>query len=299
MVLYTLYNDTSRLWNSYGGAFTLGFNVSQVSSYKAYLNLTNPAGEQVDNQTLSFDALPSETHELGVSFKPNTTGLWAIEYEILAMDNVTVDRGVQAIAVSDYAYNPGGWAYQEDELSFSLTSESEQYYFGENGTFTFHIWNRGDTSKDVFVAWSFPHHFWETNYDFYGPPGTTRPKLGSMLNNSVTVPAHGYLTFNYTVPILSRGDRLYASFWEDTGSDYSYLSRVSRGIFGRWPYTYTRINAEVDEDYNVTLSLHQKSRSHKDILHNVSITVEDGSGKIYHQENFTKTFSLNEVYEAE
>lgn len=114
----------------------------------------------------------------------------------------------------------------------------------------------------------------------------------------MTVAADGYYTFNYTFPVMS-SDWLYASFWEDSGTDYRFLSRVSKGFLGLWPRTDTKIHADVDEDYNVTLSLYLKSFTDDDVLNIVNITVIDGTGKIYHQETFSKTLSWKEVYEAE
>jgi len=46
IVLYTLYNETEKIWSNYYGAFTLDVSIGDLSSFKADLTLISPSEEQ-------------------------------------------------------------------------------------------------------------------------------------------------------------------------------------------------------------------------------------------------------------
>ena len=278
ITFYNLYNETTKVWSGYSGAFLLDITLEQLSKFNLNVVLRNPGRpsfpdtpytEVIQNRTFMINVLPSETKSVNITFTPNMTGIWTLEYKIKTLEGLTVYSGIEQYAASHYQERPEGWAYRGVDIEFSITSEKEDYQYGTNATFTFHLWNRGDAEKNITVYWSFPHHYWETGDPIYGKPGTTNPGWKkSNLKKTLTLPAHSMISFNYTIPIRAYVvDGLWADFFIDYhGIDITYLGKATRRFFVFLP---SQIELDVKTDKreyfkgeNVTISFSFKTRYH-------------------------------------
>ncbi len=164
MVLYTLYNETGKVWSAYYGAFTLDIDIADFSTFEVELVLKSP-GEMLfpgsrwyvptmvvrKTENVSLDVAPSETRMINITFTPDSLGIWSLEYRVKTLSNITVQTGVLFFAISEYGENPDGWAYQGADVTFSLTSDKERYFFGENATSIINLWNKGDKAQNLTI----------------------------------------------------------------------------------------------------------------------------------------------------
>ncbi|MBN2335095.1 thioredoxin family protein, partial [Candidatus Bathyarchaeota archaeon] len=235
MVVYDLYDGEEWRWSSYIGAFTLDIDLTELTSFVMYYNVTDENGDFVKSGEESFSLEPSRTANLPVSVDITSSiqqGLWRIDYRIETESGLVVKEGVQMVAVSDLGFTPFGFSYSHD-IRASVTSASEYYPSLVDAEFTVHVWNDGDEAKDVYIAMAFPYHFWHSDDDPVYGEGTTYPSMSSSLLVDATVEAHGYYSHTFTVPVFYYNDKLWVNVWgegQDVGS-YELLVQGARRTF--------------------------------------------------------------------
>jgi len=200
-IIYLVCAGKDPIAAGWGGEFAYDYNITNLSRFEAFVTVRDPDDTVVkEEQNISLSIRPGETGQLNVTnltIPLTTLGLWSIEYSVLPVENDLLDpqnvliSDVAHFAVSNYAENPDGFAYQGKNITFSVNSDRERYVYGTNATFTITMWNHGETAKEVTCWWNFPHNYRATDYDpVYGCRGTM-PGHRSGLYNTVTVPAHG------------------------------------------------------------------------------------------------------------
>lgn len=260
-------------------------NGGKASSNISFAAL-NPGGSLAGYVNLTAVIVPGETK--GVYFNYSLSkpyGLWWVDYKLLN-GNEIMQRGydVASFAVSMYKETPGGFAYHASNISYGVSSDSENYANGGNGTFTITVWNRGNESKNITVWWSFPHNYWTKAKPIYGAPGTTSPGHVSNLNRTLLVPGEGSASFQYTVPLFSY-DRLWADFYDGYESSLNFLGKATRGFYTFEPSV--EVKAETKEDTylagdNATLYLSLRNRQGIAVNVTASIRIIDPeNGKIF------------------
>jgi len=215
MVLYTLYNGSGKIWSGYHGAFTLDVDINDFSSFTAELTFISPSVNwtsygyrpsmtvrKVEN--ISFYASPSETVLINTTFTPDSLGIWIISYQIKTLSGITVRTGSLFLAVSLYDENPYGWSYASMNIRSSITTDEEAYFMGENATYTIHIWNHGNKTQNIIIAFGlwfrYPYSIWGI-YESAGAhvvyPG---PDLERNVIINTTIAAVSYINYTFVWP---------------------------------------------------------------------------------------------------
>jgi len=291
-VLYSLYAGETVLGGGFGSGFGLGVDTSELSTYKVNFALRDPDKNIVQEQTatLTVPAGGNETTSLTYA-NPSKLGIWSLEYEILDYNDMLLESGVQRFAVSKYAENPDGFVYHGEEISYAVSSGSENYAYGSDGTFTIKIWNHGDIDRTVTCWWSFPHNYWARHDLVYGSPGTTSPGHKSNLYQTLIVPAHGSTSFIYSVPVYSY-DRLWAEFYEGDETSHTYLGRASRGFYVFNPLIEVNVSTDKQEyikGEGVSLQLNLENKRSATYDANAIVRVLDAENNKVFEESFNVT----------
>jgi thiol-disulfide isomerase/thioredoxin/PKD repeat protein len=290
-ILYLLYSGDEPVAADFGGEFTLGYNMASHSQFQGYVTVTTPGEDIVLDTTQPVEIPPGEAGSLDVAFTANDYGIWSARYSIMSSDNSVLMSSSYPFAVSDWAENPEGWAYHGDEINFSITSATEGYIAGSTASFTIHLWNHTDTERTVTCWFSFIWNYRKTQDNIYGSPGTTQPGHSSNLFQTLSIPAQGYNSFDYSVPIYFL-DRLWADFYEGDETSYDYLGKASRGIYPITPrvevgLSTNRLSYAQGENIPVTLTL----TNFIDAVYDIDTTVSlvDMNGTVLAEEHFTDT----------
>ncbi|NAT10896.1 hypothetical protein C4E22_05040, partial [ANME-1 cluster archaeon AG-394-G06] len=267
-----------------------------LASDKVKFMLIDPDKNAVDTINVTTSISPYETKTVNFTdTAPSKLGIWHLDYSLMNDSAGEVQRvhDVQRFAVSKYAENPDGWVYKGKRISYGVNSESEDYAYGSNGTFTIQIWNHGDVDKNVTCWWSFPHNYGAKHDPIYGSPGTTRPGHRSNLYRTLTVPAHGEASFVYSIPVYSY-DRLWADFYEGDETSHTRLGGASRAFYSFRPSVGIDVKTNKDEyeiDENVLIPSNLKNKQSVD--HNVTVIVKslDPDNKKIYDETFNANLS--------
>lgn len=175
-----------------------------------------------------------------------TLGLWEVEYVLVNDTHGDVQRvqRVGQVGVASFDATDDGWQFEGGNISYSVNSRAERYAYGSNATFTISMHNRDTVEHTVEVAWSYPHHAWETGEPIYGLPGVTVPHPDRQLNATVTIPAGETATVTDEIPVSAPNDRLWATFYRNDTGTREYLGRASRGFFGFYPTVGLDVDTE-------------------------------------------------------
>jgi hypothetical protein len=169
-------------------------------------------------------------------------GLWRLEARLFDADGneLAAIPAAAEYGVAAFEETPGGFAYQGQPYSLTVTSESEEYLKGESANFTFHVFNNADTTRTFKVSWGLPHHGlgWDQT-----------------LWQEITVPAHDQGQFTYTLPQVRDLDRLRGILWLNGAA----VARVERGFWMKYPQasvslTPAKQNYAANETPSLTLT---------------------------------------------
>lgn len=264
-----------------------------LSIEKVQVRAETPDGTLVDARNFTATIDPSGTGSLDLTYTaPDTLGVLDLRYVLIDEDHGPVQKSdtLGTIAVTKYKQNPDGWTYRSSNVTYSVTSDHENYPYGSNASFTITVWNDGDTAENITVYWAFPHNAGRTHdRALYGTGGTRPGYAESTLNTTLTVPAGGQRTIPYTVPVHSY-DRLWAQFYTGTDPDPSrgspdYLGRASRGFRAFTPTTETSLNTSgpvhrSGDTAPLTLTLDTSESEHPAFDADTTLTVTDPDGAI-------------------
>ena len=269
-----------------------------LDTEKVSFAIIGPDGKLVDRVNVGLSVLPYESKIINFSYTaPSKYGIFHIDYSLIDDEYGEVQRvhDVKKFVVSKYAENPEGFVYQGKDITFSVVSDSEYYVYGSNATFTILIWNRGDADKNVTCWWSFPHDYWARHDPIYGSPGTTCPGHRSNLYKTLSVPAHGEVSFEYSVPVYSF-DRLWADFYEGDNTSLNYLGKASRGFYVLKPSVHIDLRTDKieygrGENVSILLNIENRGFLGTKIAIPLNVTVKT---TIY---NTTMPYNKNRVFE--
>jgi parallel beta-helix repeat protein len=214
MVLYTLYNGNGKIWSGYHGAFTLDVDINDFTSFTAELTLISPALNWTSHryrpsmtvrkiENISFYASPSETVLINTTFTPDSLGIWIIDYQIKTSSGITVKKGSLFFAVTLYDENHYGWSYAGMNIRSSITTDEEAYFRGENATYTIHIWNHGNKTQNIIIAFGmlrYLYSIWGTYETAGGPVVYPGPDLERNVIINTTIAAGGYINYTFVWP---------------------------------------------------------------------------------------------------
>ena len=272
--LYSLYAGETVIGGGFGG-FALGVNTSNLSLYELNFTLTDPDKKITKQENISVYVPPGEIKTVNFTYaNPSELGIWNLEYETLDYNNTLIDYGAEKFAVSNYAENPDGFVYHGTEITYSVTSDSGEYAYGSNATYTIHIWNNGDIDKNITVYWEWTHE--------------GRNLLGTFL-----VPANDSISVPYTYNVDTRwGWRFWTYFYDKT--EYLGLSSVGGGVFS------PTINIDIETDKteygigeNVLILSNLKNK--ENVIQNFSLTVRtlDPDNKKIYEDSFNINLSAS------
>jgi parallel beta-helix repeat protein len=247
---YLLYKGADIISTGWGGEFTLNYSVNDSAKLEAVMTVKDPDGSLIKETNSSLFILPGKIGSINISLNSDKLGIWSARYSVLTHDEKVYASAAQPFAVSKYQETPGGFEYQGSDLTYSITSDNENYPLGSPALFKFHLWNSGETEKNVTITWGAYYH---------GEAGIIPEGWDDALSNSTLVPAGGNTTLLYVLPEVVHLDRLRAMFYDDG----IYVGSAERGF---WVYNPS-INVEVEPDskryskgQNVSLSLYLKKR---------------------------------------
>lgn len=246
-VIARLYKDDVWVANSIVGGFSLGLNESERTSFSADLRLMSPSGDLIHEETraLTIPAYGTETIDFTYD-NPGTPGIWTLALDVYDVHGELVHSGTQRFAVSKFAENPGGWVYRGNDLTYAVNSDGEQYWRGQDATFTITVWNNGDSAEQVTFWYSFPHNYWKTQDPIYGVPGTTSPGHRSNLHRTLTVLPGSSESYTCIVPVYSDSDTLWVDFYRGDETSYNHLGRASTGRFSANGAPSVQVNTSIE-----------------------------------------------------
>lgn len=223
-ILYFLYNSTDFLNAGYGGQFAYDYDLSDpnLTQFNVYVTTNNSQKETINFTNSTIEILPGKTGTINIPLDNSDIkgilGIWNSRYTVLTRENKKLYSTSQPFAISRILGNPGGYIIPGSGMQFSITSDSENYPYGSNATFTFHFWNNENQTKNITYTWGIIHHSWF---------GIVPAGWDDALSNYTLVPANGYVTVDYILPKVVDLDRLRAKFY----ANGKLLGRVDRGFF--------------------------------------------------------------------
>ncbi len=256
-ILYKLYAGDVGIWSGYAGAFTLGANIVDVSTYTVGFTLLDPDGQVVETRTIPYYVRPSETVAVNFTYTPTKSGIWSLDYVVRDYRDVIIDFGISNFAVSRFQESPNGWVYQGAEIGFTITSDSDIYSLGTKANVTFHVWNRGDENVTTFIFWEFERRGLE-EMKLVNVPGFGEAKV-YRLNETLLVPANSYANLTYTLdpelndPSGRTSMEIYAQFFAG-----SYCGYMKREVWIYAPSVDLTVKTDKEEYFsgeNVTITL--------------------------------------------
>ena len=213
-ILCLLVSNYTLIGGEYVGGFNLGIDILP-DLYKVNFTLKDPDKNIVKQEDISVTLLPGEIKTVNFTYaNPPKLGIWQLNYVIFDYNNTLIDFGTSKFAVSKYAENPEGWVYQGKKISFGVSTPDESVARGSNVPFTVHIWNKGDTDRNITVKYK-----WTDWWLHQQGSGST----------SISVPAKGEGRFTKTVSTaeVRRQVIFYAHFYEDGSNLGSTLKAVN------------------------------------------------------------------------
>ena len=226
LVLYSLCIDETCT-ETEGSAYFFGINIALSPWYRINYTLLDSDKNIITNESVLYEEnvsvteLPTNVSILNYSYSnPLKLGIWRLDYEVYDVNGIVIESGVKKFAVSKYVENPEGWVYQGKKITFSVTTPEEKYPYGSDVPFTIHIWNKGDTDRNI-------------SFRTYYKDWMLRTKLSEQnVKGHLDVPAGGDASFTH---ILHVGDAyfshnqliIYASFSEEGNN----LGRTEKVVY--------------------------------------------------------------------
>jgi len=194
------------------------------------LTVLDPNRNVISTAEVMYPLNSGESTEIPFTYTASLPlGIWWVNYSLQDANGKTIQYETDGERFQVSYHHVG---YRSSKITFSITSDSEQYVYGNDAAFTFHIWNQGESDRNITVWYSFPCNYWFTNEDPIYGSGMTDPGHRSNLYQTVNVPAHGKGSFVYTVPVHADYDRLWADFYDENDN---YLGKASKGFYGIEP----------------------------------------------------------------
>lgn len=285
-VLYSLYTGETIIGGGFGGGFALGVNTTNLSSYKVNFTLTDPDKKIVKQENISVYVPPGEIKTVNFTYaNPSKLGIWHLEYDVFDYNNTFIDSGTEKFAVSKYAENPEGFVYQGKKITFAVTSPEEHYPYGSEVPFIIHIWNKGDTDRNIRVK------------TYYQDWSLRRVSLEEV-DKTLTVTAGGEASYTHILHVgdiyLSHDQLIIkAEFYEDGNN----LGRTEKVVWMFRPSVSAHVETDQKgyakgEDVSVTLNLTNKRSAACNA--SVNVRVLDPDNKKVFEETFNANLSAYE-----
>ena len=192
-IYYLLSASSSPVYLAYAGEFALGYSISEHSQFDAYVTVFDPDQNIVQEQNFSLYILPGQTGSINLTVNADKYGLWTARYSVLTRNDTVVFSEKYIFAVSGFRESSNGFAYFDSQLVFNMTSESREYVYGKDASFTVTVKNEAAADKSVIGKWMLPN-----------PSSQT-----------VIVPAGGTANFTISSPVYESG-RLIVRFYDST-----------------------------------------------------------------------------------
>lgn len=265
MVVYNLYSSGVKVDSLYTQSFTLDIDLDMLSSYTTTYEIKDPFGRIITNGENSYHLPPGDDVTIKVPLLPEQSGVWTLAHRTIDGYNHIIEEGIDRFSVSDNKQNPGGYSAAQSDMTFTVTSYSENYPTDSNATFNVHVWNWGETDVEVFATWGFPHHLMGNNYPeaigdpaiigssgrrifahpLYGQmPWSLIPHYDNVYNSTFMVPAGGEYHFEFKTTILSESwlsfDRFRVVFYDNTVLQESLVQPTTGKIWASFLGTASR-----------------------------------------------------------
>jgi len=263
-------------------------NTSFEVARKVGIALTNPYGEIAKRLVFNVTINPGETGQLNVTLKEegwsySTPGIWRAD-AILIGENGRILKTIYGVAVyslSNYREYPDSFNYHGGaKYQLWVTVPSERVLYGSNVTFTIHIKNNDDQDLADYKIGIGGHEEGDEGGEWWR-------YYGELTN--ITVPAHSYRAFNWTLYGIKYSTSVYFALFEpDKKTDTYFLEgsiiRVQKGVWLSYPYI--RMEAILDkEEYrsgeNATLTVIVENLNVESFTWNITLTASILNGSIY------------------
>jgi len=222
-------------------------NYSNSPSNSILLTLLDPNKKVMSTTEVVHSLNPGESAEIPFTYLATwPLGVWWVNYTLKDSSGNTIQPETEGerIQVSYHYESP-----KSPDISFSVSAPSEYFSKGSEGIFTFHVWNNGDTDRDLTVKYHFPHHHQQTGDPVYGVANYP-------LSNSVHVVAGGEASFVYVVPIVTN-DQLFSKIYDEGGNE---IGHSNFKIWALEPSVSTKVQTDKieyssEETVNITLNI--------------------------------------------
>lgn len=213
--------------------FKPGENINcelQIGNYrledaeKVRFIIYNPDKNAIGSQTIDFHLEPEKIGTLTFTFPGQSKlGIWWVNYELLDRENNIVQEEIIGVV---FGISKEFTGKPSKDLTFSVTSPSEKVPYGSDIPYTIHIYNQGDTDRNI---------TFKTSYKDWSLRDIPFPKI----EETVNVSAHGEASFVHTLEVgniyLSHHQLIYyAHFYDEDnkpiGSTLKVIWMVSPSI---------------------------------------------------------------------
>ena len=267
-IYYLLSASSSPVYLAYAGEFALGYSISEHSQFDAYVTVFDPDQNIVQEQNFSLYILPGQTGSINLTVNADKYGLWTARYSVLTSNDTVVFSEKYIFAVSGFRESSNGFAYFDSQLVFNMTSESREYVYGKDASFTVTVKNEAAADKSVIGKWMLPN-----------PSSQT-----------VIVPAGGTANFTISSPVYESG-RLIVRFYDSTDPG-KLLGEVASPFEVYHPDV--NLGLELDKPWyregeTVTISLNLENLQPLDYSPQTTVRVFDPNGvKVFESAFYTE-----------
>jgi hypothetical protein len=253
-------------------------NKSEIDASSVAVSIFSPDGTAILNaQIIPLSLATGQTATIPVSYSTTLTsplGIYRINYVLLDSNNTVIQTMDYMDSSRFVVSNPPQGGYQGSGITFSVQSDSEQYPYGSDATFTILMFNNTDTDKTITAKYFFPHHFWIERDPQYGGDWEN-PNLN--LTHTLSVPAKGQKSFTHTLKNARSADRLWAYFYD---ANNQQVGMATTGFYVFNP----SVNASVQTDKTfylkgemVNLALNLQNKQGANYTTTLKVRVSDPS----------------------
>ncbi|MBN1981389.1 MAG: VCBS repeat-containing protein [Chitinivibrionales bacterium] len=216
-------------------------NTSGVCAEKIIMETFEPNRTKIKEDTIPLSICAGDTQSVNISFDsiPANIGIWFTQYTLRSNSGGILERS--ELEPFFIISNPPA-IIKSPDITFSITSDNENYAQGSNGIFTIHCFNNSELEKIVKFSYWFPRNYLMThdslNYGIYSGDMQLNP-----LQSSLSIPPYDSRTFTISVPLVTT-DRLWVDLWDDKNNA---LGRETRGFYVYIPSCQISANFEKSE----------------------------------------------------
>lgn len=300
-----------------GESSTITLNVTNndvsATATAAEIEFYNPNKNEVKfSAKVPLNLAPGQSTQVPVTYtsvSTDPTGIYKVKYGLLAEGyqlltseeepdgvNVWLESVLQPpleefsgrFAVS----SPPTGVIKGPDFSFAVNSDSENYAYGSDASFTITMYNNTDMEKTITAKYFFPHHYWETVDAQYGGDWGN-----SNLNivKTITIPPKSSENFTHVLHNARASiDRLWAYFYDESGKQ---IGMSTRGFYVFRPSIDVSVQTDKSvyvKGDNVNLSLRLQNKQSVSSSGTVKVRILDSANSNIYENTSAISLKANE-----